>query len=165
MLEENVITTDKQLNEQVILIGCGGHQTHPKCVYEVEIEVYGVQYLVPILVVPGQKDDFILGSNVIKYIMHQMKSSDNYWRVTAQSCDMSLSPDTSLFFDMMAGLTRWQGVDTPNKIGTVKLGGVAVDPEKVGVISRMTKNDLMEDDGVTPSVKRVKSFLGMVLYY
>lgn len=37
MLEEKVITTDKPLNEQVILVGCGGHQTHPKCVYEVEI--------------------------------------------------------------------------------------------------------------------------------
>lgn len=89
--------------------------------YEVEIEVYGVQCIVPILVVPGQKDDLILGSNVIKYIMHQMKSSDDYWRVTGQSCSMSLSPDTSQFLDMMAWLTRWQGVDTPDKIGTVKL--------------------------------------------
>lgn len=121
MLEENVINKDKQLNEQVVLIGCGGHQTYPKCVYEVEIEVYGVRCIVPILVVPGQKDDLILGSNVIKYLMHEMKSSDDYWRVTAQSCDLSLSPDTSQFLDMMAGLTRWQGVDTPNKIGTVKL--------------------------------------------
>ncbi|KAI7804127.1 hypothetical protein IRJ41_024660 [Triplophysa rosa] len=121
MLEEKVITTVKQLDEQVLLIGCGCHQTHPKCVYEVEIEVYGVQCIVPILVVPGQKDDLILGSNDIKYIMHQMKSSDDYWRVTGQSCGMSLSPDTSQFLDMMAGLTRWKGVDTPNKIGTVKL--------------------------------------------
>jgi len=121
MLEEKVITTDKQLNEQVILIGCGGHQTRPKCVYEVEMEVYGVQCIVPILVVPGQKGDLILGSNVIKFIMHQMKSSDDYWRVTSQSCGMPCSPDTSQFLDMMAGLTRWQGVDTPNKIGTVKL--------------------------------------------
>ncbi len=120
MFEENVITKDKQLSEQVVLIGCGGHQTHPKCMYEVEIEVYGVQCIVPILVVPGQKDDLILGSNVIKYLMHEMKSSD-YWRVTAQSCDPSLFPDVSQFLDMMAGLTRWQGTKTPSKIGTVKL--------------------------------------------
>ncbi len=121
MFEENVITKDKQLSEQVVLIGCGGHQTHPKCMYEVEIEVYGVQCIVPILVVPGQKDDLILGSNVIKYLMHEMKSSDDYWRVTAQSCDPSLFPDVSQFLDMMAGLTRWQGTKTPSKIGTVKL--------------------------------------------
>ena len=29
----------------------------------------------------------------------------------------------------------------------------------------MSKADLMEDDGCTPSVKRIKSFLGMVFYY
>ncbi|KAI3369532.1 hypothetical protein L3Q82_007742 [Scortum barcoo] len=44
--------------------------------------------------------------------------------------------------------------------------GVAVDPGKVEVIVRMTKNDLMEDDSRhTPSVRRVKSFLGMIFYY
>ena len=42
---------------------------------------------------------------------------------------------------------------------------VAVDPEKVEVIAKMSKKDLMEDDGCTPSVHRVKSFLGMVFYY
>lgn len=39
------------------------------------MEVYGVQCIVPILVVPGQKDDLILRSNIIKYLMHEMKSS------------------------------------------------------------------------------------------
>lgn len=43
--------------------------------------------------------------------------------------------------------------------------GVAVDPGKVEVIVRMTKKDLMEDDSHTPSVRRVKSFLGMIFYY
>lgn len=43
--------------------------------------------------------------------------------------------------------------------------GVAVDPEKVEVIVKMSKEDLMEDNGCTPSVRRVKSSLGMVLYY
>ena len=43
--------------------------------------------------------------------------------------------------------------------------GVAVDPAKVEVISKMSKTDLMEEGGCTPSVKRIKSFLGMVFYY
>lgn len=43
--------------------------------------------------------------------------------------------------------------------------GVSVDPAKVEVISMMTAQDLMENDGCTPSVKRIKSFLGMVFYY
>lgn len=33
------------------------------------------------------------------------------------------------------------------------------------VISKMSKADLMEDNGCTPAVKRIKSFLGMVFYY
>lgn len=43
--------------------------------------------------------------------------------------------------------------------------GVSVDPAKVEVISMMTAQDLMENDGCTPSVKRIESFLGMVFYY
>ena len=43
--------------------------------------------------------------------------------------------------------------------------GVAVDPTKVEVISKMSKADLMEDDGCTPSVRRIRSFLGMIFYY
>ncbi|KAG1950296.1 interleukin-1 receptor accessory protein-like 1-A [Pimephales promelas] len=43
--------------------------------------------------------------------------------------------------------------------------GVAVDPAKVEVINRMTVRDLMEDDECTPSVRRIKSFLGMIFYY
>ncbi|KAI4876309.1 hypothetical protein NFI96_032767 [Prochilodus magdalenae] len=43
--------------------------------------------------------------------------------------------------------------------------GVAVDPEKVSAISGMSIADLMEDDGITPSAKRIKSFLGMIFYY
>ena len=43
--------------------------------------------------------------------------------------------------------------------------GVSVDPAKVEVISKMSKADLMEDNGCTPSVRRIRSFLGMVFYY
>ena len=41
----------------------------------------------------------------------------------------------------------------------------AVDAEKVEVIAKMSTRDLMEDDSCTPSVRKVKSFLGMVFYY
>ena len=36
---------------------------------------------------------------------------------------------------------------------------------KVKVISAFRKEDLMNDDGCTPSQQKVKSFLEMVLYY
>lgn len=43
--------------------------------------------------------------------------------------------------------------------------GVSTDPSKVESIFKMTSLDLMEADGVTPSHKRIRSFLGMVNYY
>ncbi|KAI4878077.1 hypothetical protein NFI96_011685, partial [Prochilodus magdalenae] len=39
--------------------------------------------------------------------------------------------------------------------------GVSTDPCKVESISKMSTSDLMEPDGVTPSQKRIRSFLGM----
>lgn len=57
---------------QEMLIGCGGKATKPKCMYEVELKVHGDRCLVPVLVVPGQRDDLI---------MHRMKISDDYWRI------------------------------------------------------------------------------------
>uniref|UniRef100_A0AAV2LR93 ribonuclease H n=1 Tax=Knipowitschia caucasica TaxID=637954 RepID=A0AAV2LR93_KNICA len=47
----------------------------------------------------------------------------------------------------------------------IDCSGVSVDPSKVEVITSMTVGDLMEADGSTPSVRRIKSFLGMVFYY
>lgn len=43
--------------------------------------------------------------------------------------------------------------------------GVATDPDKVKTIAAMTEADLMMEDGITPSQKKIRSFLGMVLYY
>ncbi|KAJ8384800.1 hypothetical protein AAFF_G00197870 [Aldrovandia affinis] len=47
----------------------------------------------------------------------------------------------------------------------VDASGVSVDQEKVAVISGFRKEDLMDADGCTPSQQKVRSFLGMVLYY
>lgn len=43
--------------------------------------------------------------------------------------------------------------------------GVSTDLSKVENINNMLSSDLMEPDGVTPSQKHVRSFLGMVNYY
>lgn len=42
---------------------------------------------------------------------------------------------------------------------------ISVDPSKVEVIANLCKADLMEEDGCTPSVRRIKYVLGMILYY
>ncbi|KAL0189246.1 hypothetical protein M9458_016345, partial [Cirrhinus mrigala] len=43
--------------------------------------------------------------------------------------------------------------------------GVSVDEEKVKVISAFQKEDLIKEDGAIPSQKKIRSFLGMVLYF
>lgn len=43
--------------------------------------------------------------------------------------------------------------------------GVKTDPSKVEAINDMQEADLMEQDGQTPCAKKIRSFLGMVLYY
>lgn len=47
----------------------------------------------------------------------------------------------------------------------VNSSGVSVDQENVKVISAFRKEDLMNDDGCTPSQQKVKYFLGMVVHY
>ncbi len=42
--------------------------------------------------------------------------------------------------------------------------GVATDPDKIAAITTVTEKDLMMDDGVSPSPRKIKSFLGMVMY-
>ena len=43
--------------------------------------------------------------------------------------------------------------------------GVSTDPSKIDGIAKMTSADLMEADGMTPSARRVRSFLGVINYY
>lgn len=43
--------------------------------------------------------------------------------------------------------------------------GVSTDPDKVKAITSMTVANIMMEDGVTPSQKKIKSFLGVVMYY
>lgn len=42
---------------------------------------------------------------------------------------------------------------------------VATDLDKVSAISAVSEADLMMSDGVTPSQQKIKSFIGMVMYY
>ena len=43
--------------------------------------------------------------------------------------------------------------------------GVQTDPEKVRSINNVQATDLMESNQITPCSKKIRSFLGMVLYY
>lgn len=86
--------------------------------YDVEIKLYGESCIVPILVVPGQRDDLIVGTNVIRFLMHQLKVTPDYWCLLSSG---SLLPECGQFLDLMANSSRWRGEELPGRIGTVKL--------------------------------------------
>ncbi|KAI4812430.1 hypothetical protein KUCAC02_023818 [Chaenocephalus aceratus] len=118
MLSENILSESIPLTQEIVLIGCGGTLSKPKCMYEVEMKLYGESCIVPVLVVPGQRDDLIIGTNVIRFIMHQLKITSDYWRLVSSG---NLLPECEQFLDLMANSSRWRGEELPDRIGTVKL--------------------------------------------
>lgn len=115
---EGVLSQPLAIPGNVVLVGCGGLTIHPKCTYDLEIEVYGFKFIVPTLVVPGQKDEFIIGSNVIKCVLQKMKAEKKYWEViSCQNC----SPESEEFLELLSCISRWSGPHQPAKLGTVKL--------------------------------------------
>lgn len=83
----------------VVLVGCGGLTIQPKCTYDLEIDVYGLKFVVPTLLVPEQSEEFIIGSNVIKSILQKIKSHDKYWEVV--SCSNS-DPECEQFLELLS---------------------------------------------------------------
>lgn len=120
LLSENAVLDKRALPENIVLVGVGGRTAQPKCLYEVNMKVYGICCRVPILVVPGQHDDLILGTNLIKHIVSKMKNTDEYWDFISQS-PTQLSQEGEHFLDVMSNITRWRHDEIPHKIGTVKL--------------------------------------------
>ncbi|KAK0138964.1 hypothetical protein N1851_024508 [Merluccius polli] len=118
--EAGVLVGEPQSAERIVLVGCGGKQTRPKGIYDLTLTVYGVRCIVPVIVVPGQPDELIIGSNVLKHLMRVMKGSDDYWKLVSTGCKHSIL-DYKHFLDMMSCTTRWRGDKVPDKIGTVKL--------------------------------------------
>ncbi|KAM7370275.1 hypothetical protein PAMP_011541 [Pampus punctatissimus] len=117
--EAGVISDQKMIDVNVVLIGCGGLRVKPKCAFDVEMEVYGCKMLVPTLVVPGQHDELILGTNIIKHILHQSKLCGSYWKTVSGPCPTG-DPETEHFLSMLSGLNPWKGEDVPDKVGTVR---------------------------------------------
>lgn len=104
--------------ENVVLVGCGGLLTQPKCIYDLDIEVYGTRFLVPTFVVPGQKDELIVGSNVIRPIIQKMKADTKYWELINSNYT---GTDCEDFLQLLSCISRWSAPVLPDKVGTVRL--------------------------------------------
>ncbi len=113
-----VVDSSSELSTDVVLVGCGGLHVKPKSVFNLTMEVYGLKMIVPTLVVPGQHDELVIGTNVIKHILRHFKQCEGFWR--AVSGPTSKDSECESFLSMLAGLNRWRGKDMPEKIGTVR---------------------------------------------
>ena len=67
------------LPHEVVLVGCGGLKTNTVGVCELNRSVYGSSVSVPVLVVDDQRDELILGSNVIKHLIRELKTTGDFW--------------------------------------------------------------------------------------
>lgn len=72
LLEQEVLKTPTLEPIDVVLIGCGGSKTIPSGVCDLEVEVCGYKAIVPTLVVEGQNDSLIIGSNLLRYLIHHL---------------------------------------------------------------------------------------------
>ncbi len=113
-----VVDASSELSTDVVLVGCGGLHVKPKSVFTLTMEVYGLKMIVPTLVVPGQHDELIIGTNVIKHILRHFKQCEGFWR--AVSGPTSKDSECESFLSMLAGLNRWRGKEMPEKLGTVR---------------------------------------------
>lgn len=75
--------------------------------------------MVPTLVVSGQHDEFIVGTNVIKHIIRCSKQCELFWK-TVSTPHVCNDPMSEAYLSMLAGMNRWKGDGVPDKIGKVR---------------------------------------------
>lgn len=74
-LSQSIPNIKKKSADDFVIVGCGGHLITPSAMYDLTTSLYGYRVIIPVLVVPGQTDDMILGSNAIKWLISQMKET------------------------------------------------------------------------------------------
>lgn len=125
----NVVSSDSISQTSVVLVGCGGLRTTPIGVCELKMKVLDCNILVPTLIIEGQDDDLILGSNVIKHLIRVVKVSGDFWEKVSLSDKMS-GGDESLL-QLLTTVDKWKDGVIPDKVGFVKLKhAVTLEPMK-----------------------------------
>lgn len=155
-----VLTKEPESAERIVLVGCGGKQTRPRGVYDLTLSVYGVKCAVPVLLVPGQRDELIIGSNVLKHLARTMKSNENYWRLISAAGN-KIPSDCDQFLDMLSCTTRWKSEDVPDKIGPLKLPhAVTLEPQQEHLVWGRLSSKVPMSPGSTVIVEPCSSRSG-----
>lgn len=127
--DAGVALTDSVTPSHVALVGCGGSKTKPIGMCDINMTVYGCTVQVPTLVVDGQVDDIIVGSNVIKHLIKELKNRGELMKRMMSNVNKN-SEDGELI-QLLANVERWNGTVVPEKVGTVKLkNSVTLEPLK-----------------------------------
>ncbi|CAI5657640.1 unnamed protein product [Oreochromis niloticus] len=118
LLHHAVLQTPTLQPTDVVLIGCGGSRTVPSGVCDITVEMYGCKVVVPMLVVAGQSEDLILGSNLMRYLGNRLREEGDLGEECSKTLGAEEQPNKNL-------LSSMSGVVAPghvgDKIGTVKL--------------------------------------------
>lgn len=129
LTQNNVVSPDSVSPTSVVLVGCGGSRTNLVGVCELQMKVFGCCFSVPTLIVEGQSDDLILGSNVMKHLIRVLKHSGDFWERTSISDQVPVEEGSLL--QLLSTVETWRGNECPDKVGTVKLKhAVTLEPLK-----------------------------------
>ncbi len=88
--------------------------------YDLPVCVSGCKMIIPVLIVPGQTDEMILGSNAIKSLLTLLKNTDDYWKLISLPSGNGQN-ECLEFISLLSNTQRWRGDHVPEKVGTVKL--------------------------------------------
>lgn len=154
---KNISDMTSQSAEDIVIVGCGGHRVAPTAVYDLKATVYGCSMIIPALVVPGQTEEMILGTNVIKRLLMQLRETDGYWRLMSKSSNNE-SDECCMFLSLFSNAERWRGESIPEKVGTVKLQrSVMLEPQTEHLVWGKLPQSSVLSVGSTVIVEPTKS--------
>lgn len=111
---------DKKPAADFVIVGCGGHVVTPSALYELTLTVFDFNVIIPVLVVPGQSDEMILGSNAIRWLISQMKTSlDETTNCSSQRGNHK--DNLPCLMSLLSGSISCDPGMKPIKVGTAKL--------------------------------------------
>lgn len=111
LTETGSLDYDVKSNTDIVLVGCGGKLVYPKKVCDLQFDLYECAVIVPTLVVPGQIDELIIGTNVLKFLSHKLKDSEMYWKVVSTQSSSDIRGAQDDFIAMLAGISWRAQVD------------------------------------------------------